>query len=218
MKRRDFCKCFSVISLYSLFPNLSYANSDNIIIGELYQDGQKITSGAKSEFENEIFETNEKLSFIKNGDSGYLIRPNSKVQFLKNKIHKIFKGSLHGIFGKQTEELVINTPRGTIGIRGTATYIEHQSEFDRTYVCNCYGKTNIYDDNSKLLKVIQSKYHSPIIINKNYELDQSPYNYPLNHFDDNIENIEKYLNRTPNWELPDNKKQFLAADQEKLNI
>ena len=37
--------------------------------------------------------------------------------------------------------LQIKTPKGTIGIRGTVTYVEYENDFDRTYVCNCYGNT-----------------------------------------------------------------------------
>ena len=78
-------------------------------------------SNLNLEDETEI-ETNDTLALLKNDQNGFLIRPNTKIKFLKIKFENLVKGSVHGIFGKQHNELQIKTPRGTIGIRGTVTY------------------------------------------------------------------------------------------------
>jgi len=40
----------------------------------------------------------------------------------------------------------------------------------------------------------------------------------LNHYDDNILNIENALGRKPRWELPDGKMILLAPKKEKINL
>ena len=72
--------------------------------------------------------------------------------------------------------------------------------------------------NNKELKVLSNKYHTPLVINNNNRIDNSPYNYPLNHFDDNINSIENFLGRKPKWELPEGKMIFFAPDKEKIII
>ena len=120
------------------------------------------------------------------------------------------------MFGKQSSELQIKTPRGTIGIRGTVTYIEYEESYDRTYVCNCYGNTVIYNSKMQELKNLNSKYHSPVVIDKNQTIKASPYDIPLNHYDDNIKSIENKLGRKPRWKLPEGKMIFFAPTNEKI--
>lgn len=56
---------------------------------------------------------------------------------------RLLTGALMGVFGKRpgAEQYRISTPTATIGIRGTGIYAE--SEPDRTYLCTCYGSTQI---------------------------------------------------------------------------
>ena len=163
-------------------------------------------------------ETKSELALVQNNQNGFLIRPNSKIKFFKNKIQELVKGSFHGVFGKQSSELQIKTPRGTIGIRGTVTYIEYEENYDRTYVCNCYGNTVIYNSKMEELKNLQTKYHSPVVIDKNQTIKDSPYNVPLNHYDDNIKSIENKLGREPRWKLPEGKMIFFAPINEKVKV
>ena len=105
---------------------------------------------------------------------------------------------------------------GLVVIRGTSTYIEIEEKFSRTYVCNCYGQTNIYDKNNNLKKEIKSKYHSPAIITGNGNVGDSPYNVPLNHYDDHIEELNDLVGRSPNWKLPEGKKIFFSPNNLKI--
>jgi len=221
LNRRKFCKHSSLVILASLFPNFAYSNSSSnkIIKGKVLVNGKNFNQDSNLNLEDvAVIETNNTLALLKNDQNGFLIRPNTKIKFFKNKIRELVKGSVHGIFGKQSNELKIKTPRGTIGVRGTAAYIEYEQKFDRTYVCNCYGETAVYDLNNKELKVLSNKYHTPLVINNNNRIDNSPYNYPLNHFDDNINSIENFLGRKPKWELPEGKMIFFAPDKEKIII
>ncbi|MDA8833845.1 FecR domain-containing protein [Candidatus Pelagibacter bacterium] len=219
--KRVFCKHAILLSGSLLIPTSLFSNEkvNKLLLGNVTVNGKKISkdSHINLDKETEII-TKSDLAIVKNNSNGFLIRPNTKIRFFENKIVELIKGSVHGIFGKQENELRIKTPRGNIGIRGTVTYIEHEESYNRTYVCNCYGETAVYDLNMKKLKTLISKYHSPVIIDKDNKIQSSPYDYPLNHYDDNIANIEKSLNRKPRWELPKGEMIFFAPEKEKVNI
>ena len=223
IKRRHFCKSVALLSLIPLLKtDLLFANTNaqnSVLSGSVMVNGKKVLKNSDLDF-NQIteVETGNQMSLIKNDQDGFLVRPNSKLVFYKNKIRELVQGSIHGVFGKKSDELKINSPRGTIGIRGTVTYIEHVGDKNFTYVCNCYGTTAVYNQKNKLLKTLDTKYHSPLIITQENETAQSPYNVPLNHYDDNILNIENALGRKPRWELPDGKMIFLAPKKEKINL
>lgn len=219
--RRKFCKHSSLLLLSSLFINFAKANpnTNQLIIGELKVNDKKVTNKTFINLnEKSEIVTGDNLVLLQNDQNGFLIRPNSKIKFYKNKIKELIKGSFHGIFGKQPNELQIKTPKGTIGIRGTVTYVEYENDFDRTYVCNCYGETAVYNTNMKKLKILSSKYHTPLVIDKNELIKVSPYDRPLNHFDDNIKSIENFLGRKPKWKLPNEKMIFISSKKEKIDI
>jgi len=58
-------------------------------------------------------------------------------------VMRLVSGKLLGVFGKLggRQSLSINTPIATIGVRGTGVYAE--SDPDKTYLCTCYGATEL---------------------------------------------------------------------------
>ena len=58
-------------------------------------------------------------------------------------VMRLVTGKLLGVFGKLggRESLSLRTPIATIGIRGTGVYAE--SDPDKTYLCTCYGTTEL---------------------------------------------------------------------------
>jgi len=56
---------------------------------------------------------------------------------------RLVTGKFLGVFGKLSgkQSLSLNTPIATIGIRGTGVYAE--SDPDKTYLCTCYGTTDL---------------------------------------------------------------------------
>jgi hypothetical protein len=98
---------------------------------DVVNPGDRVTTGANSD-----------ATFIF-GNDVYLLRDDSEVVFPKDNIAKrtltIVSGQLLGVFGRQN--LSIDTPVATIGIRGTGAYIEVYP--GRTYFCLCYGKAEL---------------------------------------------------------------------------
>jgi hypothetical protein len=96
--------------------------------------GDVITTGANSEV---LFVT---------GKDAMLVRANSRVEAqgaagaLVLTGLRVFTGAVLSVF-TPGEAKNLRTPTATIGIRGTAVYIE--AEEARTYVCTCYGEAEI---------------------------------------------------------------------------
>jgi hypothetical protein len=74
------------------------------------------------------------IVFVTQGDA-FLVRQNSEVSLVANGL-RVVTGAVLSVFapGRPKE---IRTSTATIGIRGTAVYIE--AEPSRTYACTCYG-------------------------------------------------------------------------------
>jgi len=96
--------------------------------------GDVVTTGAGSEV---VFVT---------GKDAFLIRANSRVEAqgafgaLVLSGLRVITGAVLSVFSRG-ESKTLRTPTATIGIRGTAVYLE--AEESRTYVCTCYGEADI---------------------------------------------------------------------------
>lgn len=81
------------------------------------------------------------------GANAFMLRDRSVLELgganpLKQAL-RLVTGKFLGVFGKLTDRhtLTINTPVATIGVRGTGLYAE--ADPDRTYLCTCYGTTDL---------------------------------------------------------------------------
>ena len=96
--------------------------------------GDVVTTGAASEV---LFVT---------GKDAFLVRPNSRIEAqgaagaLVLAGLRVVTGAVLSVFSPG-ERKTLRTPTATIGIRGTAVYLE--AEEARTYVCTCYGEADI---------------------------------------------------------------------------
>lgn len=97
------------------------------------------------------------------GRDAFMVRADSRVDLLKRGDSplltglRIVSGKILSVFspGRRRE---IQSLTATIGIRGTALYVE--AEADRTYVCTCYGTVVIASrDNPKARETIRTKHH-----------------------------------------------------------
>lgn len=92
--------------------------------GMAVRAGDSVTTGANAE-----------IVFVVDRDA-MMLRENSSLSLLKSGL-RLVSGAVLSVFGpKKRRELRTSTV--TIGIRGTAAYLE--AEPQRTYVCTCYGE------------------------------------------------------------------------------
>ena len=97
------------------------------------------------------------------GRDAFMIRPESRVELLRRGNSPLLTG-LRIVTGRILSVFSPGQPRelqsltATIGIRGTAVYIEAEPE--RTYVCTCYGTAIVASrDDPAARETIRAKHH-----------------------------------------------------------
>lgn len=141
------------------------------------------------------------------GKDAFLMRGNSKLELAGDESGlvsglRLLTGALLSVFGKKEHHF--STPTATIGIRGTGLYVESEPEF--SYVCTCYGTTDIAaagDDASK--ETIVSRHHdAPRYVYADGASGQRIRSAPFkNHTDLELALIEALVGRTTPFNLFD---------------
>ena len=136
------------------------------------------------------------------GKDAFILRENSELQLSGDNLLvdglRLVTGALLSVFGKSRHHL--KTPTATVGIRGTGLYVESQP--DLTYVCTCYGITDIgaAADPGKT-ETIESKHHdAPRYVTSDGRIYSAPM---LNHTDEELMLIEALVGRTTPFALFD---------------
>ncbi len=97
------------------------------------------------------------------GRDAFMVRGGSNIELLRTGNSSVLKG-LRIVTGKILSVFSPGRPRemqsltATIGIRGTALYVE--AEADRTYVCTCYGTVELRSRaDPAALETVRTKHH-----------------------------------------------------------
>lgn len=96
----------------------------------------------------------------------------------------------------------ITTPSAIIGIRGTGIYVE--SEPDRSYVCTCYGESELKTEDQSTREIILSEHHDApryILADKSLASRIQPAPFK-NHEDIELLLIETLVGRTTPYIVP----------------
>lgn len=134
------------------------------------------------------------------GHDAFILRENSELQLspeggLVNGL-RLVTGALLSVFGKSRHQ--IQTPTSTIGIRGTGVYVEAQP--DLSYVCTCYGITEISAQGGAV-ETVESRHHdAPKYVTDKGEILPAGF---VNHTDEELMLIETLVGRTPPFALFD---------------
>jgi hypothetical protein len=136
------------------------------------------------------------------GQDAFILRENSELRLSNDgalvKGVKLVSGALLSVFGKSRHQL--ETPTATIGIRGTGVYMEAAA--DVSYVCTCYGVTEIASlSGAENKETITSKHHNdPRYITSAGEIQPAPF---INHTDEELMLIETLVGRVTPFALFD---------------
>lgn len=157
-------------------------------VGDLVQAGDRLGTGRKSK------------AVVVIGTDALLLRENTSLT-LEGKestlveLLRLTTGAVLSVWGPR-RRLDIKTAVSTIGIRGTAVYVE--DEPDRTYVCTCYGKAELIPDAAPgQVELVQTTYHDqPRYIGKRADRAIIPAKV-INHTDAELVMLEGLLKRRP---------------------
>jgi hypothetical protein len=136
------------------------------------------------------------------GQDAFILRENSELKLSSEGSLvaglRLINGALLSVFGKSRHQL--DTPTATIGIRGTGVYAEATT--DVSYICTCYGVTEIGSSSTPENKeTITSKHHdAPRYITSAGEIQPAPF---INHTDEELMLIETLVGRVTPFSLFD---------------
>jgi hypothetical protein len=144
---------------------------------------------------------NGQIVFVVNKDA-FLVRANSRVELEGGAGSvvltglRVVTGALMSVFASGERKTVRSTT-ATIGIRGTGLYVE--SGTDRSYVCTCYGETEVVsNDDPSSREVIRTTYHDQPRYVMAKGAPQMLMGAPVvNHTDAELVMLEALVGRTP---------------------
>lgn len=153
---------------------------------------------------NDVIETGDSSHAVfVVGKDAFILRGNSSMKVEGSTIIntiRLFSGKVLSVFGhrKEKNKLHMRSTTATIGIRGTGVYME--AEPDRTYLCTCYGVTDIYSNTDRNAKerVAASHHDAPKYILAKEEHGKIIHPAPMiGHDDDELMLVEELVGREP---------------------
>lgn len=132
-------------------------------------------------------------AFLLHGDSSLkLERPKEPGSKLIGGF-RLLTGALLAVFDHGVRRL--DTPKMTIGIRGTGVFLEADAEM--TTLCTCYGDVEVQNKQSGERRRIISAYHTPIVAHAQELGDMMPMGdgMDMGHTDDELIMLEKLVGR-----------------------
>ena len=178
----------------TLPPGIAQIKGDVRINGKPAERGQRVNAG-------DVIVTGKgaELVFVSEKDA-FLVRADSRVEYGSAATKgvatalRVVTGALLSVFesGRRRQ---INTATATIGIRGTAIYIE--TEARRTYACTCYGEAVLTPvDDPTAAETVRTKRHDQprYIYGKGMPrmLEAAPV---INHTDAELQMLETLVGR-----------------------
>jgi hypothetical protein len=115
--------------------------------GDVRVDGRPATHDTAVTAQSRIETAADSFVIIAVGDGAFIVRERSVLELSGKQLLirglQMLTGGLLSVFGRRSEDedVQVNTPTATIGIRGTGFYTEAAA--DKTYFCTCYGHTRI---------------------------------------------------------------------------
>ena len=96
------------------------------------------------------------------GADAFVLRAQSELQLgagrTARRFFRLVSGALLTVFGPRDDGVDLNAPTVTVGIRGTGVYAE--ADADRTYLCTCYGRTQLSATaDHTVTEAIESRHH-----------------------------------------------------------
>ncbi len=170
-------------------------------MGEVYVNGQRVSTKVVLHPGDRILTGPESTLTVAIGDDAFRLRPLTSVTFdgaADSKLVtglRVLSGALLGAFRKH-ERREVKTATATIGIRGTAVYIEANPVL--TYVCTCYGDVDIECAAYRSTKRVQARDHTPNYVFARVLSGRSIVDAPvINHTNAELAELEKLAGRVP---------------------
>jgi len=197
-----------------IMPQQLWAQNDGIdVIG----GAVSITPSSSAEGGKQPFKLDSGAlgGVVKTKDQVFYLDPETEADFYKDDNGLVSNivlkaGGVLSLFGEKSGQGVeIKTFNAVGAIRGTTTYFAWQAKEKRTYVCCCYGGVDLLNGKGGQ-KILNTSYHTAVVLPQDGGVEPAPYDRPLNHYDDDILALEGQVGRAPRWQLPHGQMNFFA--------
>jgi hypothetical protein len=107
---------------------------------------------------------------------------------------QVLRGKVLSVFGRGDRHIL--TPTVTVGVRGTAVYVE--AEPKRSYVCTCYGEAVLQSKVPGVQETVKTQHHeAPRYIHAPGASQVIEKASVINHTDDELVMLEALMGRSP---------------------
>jgi hypothetical protein len=143
------------------------------------------------------------LAFSLGGDA-FLLRPGTTLEIAPGDGIvvgglRLVTGALLAVFDKRRQPVSVTTEVATIGIRGTAIYLDLQPH--TLYGCTCYGETDVHITGTEMTERISATHHHPYEVAPGDDMVMAMTPMPVkNHTDDELRVLEGYVGRKPEFD------------------
>lgn len=167
--------------------------------GEAWVNGKPVTAATIVEPGDSVETGDGSHMVFVVGKDAHLMRSNTQVELKQEngivELMRVLSGAILSVYGEGRKR--VETPEVSLGIRGTATYIE--SEPNRTYLCTCYGTVRMQAvDNPNVAETVTTTHHdAPRFIlrrDSGTEIRKAPV---FNHTDAELIMLEATVGREP---------------------
>lgn len=196
--RREFVKTAVAGASALMIPGVALAANIRNLSGVVYINKQPAHSGSVIRAGDVVSTShNGRISFTL-GEDAYLLKERSsiKVEAGENgfiNALRLFTGRFLGVFAKGGRRSIV-TSTATIGIRGTACYLDSQPH--ETYFCTCYGTTELRTDHGT--EIITATHHNAHTLSfDGVHLMTMQATTVEGHNDDELRQLEAYVGRKP---------------------
>lgn len=178
--------------------------------GDVAVNGKTATEETFVSTSDEVVTGDSSSAIFVVGKDAFILRENSRLQLsgsglLLNSM-RLLSGKILSVFGKRRsnqQKHLIQTQVATIGIRGTGVYCE--SDPEKTYLCTCYGVTDMAakaDKGASRERVESFRHDDPKYILKDGATGKKIVKAPfINHTDEELLLVETLVGRKPPYSV-----------------
>lgn len=200
LSRRKFTGAIALIPLLLWLPRRAAAASQiHELEGLVYVNNRPATLRSRIHAGDQIVVAHGGRLVMSIGGDAYLLHEGTAIEIggRNNALAsglRLLTGSLLAVFEKRSKPAHIVTSTATIGIRGTAVYVE--AEPHRLYTCTCYGQTDLRIGNQ--IKQISASHHTAHAVAPDASGIMAVHGMEvIGHTDDELRMLENLVGRKP---------------------
>jgi len=205
ISRRKFLASAAAIPILLSLPGRAYAATKiHILEGRVYINDHRANIGTSVQAGDKIEVLQGGKIALSIGGDAFLLRAGTTLEIegdngLLVTGLRLVTGGLLAVFDRRYQPMQIDAKVATIGIRGTAVYLNLEPH--TLYGCTCYGDTEVQIEGSDEVERISAIYHHPYEIAPGSEGNMAMQMMPIkDHTDDELRMLEGFVGRKPGFD------------------